>query len=245
MVDVNQDINFWQGATILVDKPATWTSFDVVNKIRYALKLPGKKIKVGHAGTLDPLATGLLIICTGKHTKQISSLQGLDKKYTGIIRLGATTPSYDAETEINQTFPTTDLSDEEIHSCVNSFIGQQDQFPPAHSAVKIDGKRAYKLAREGQEVKMKSRSIEIFSFVIGQVDLPDVPFRVHCSKGTYIRSLAYDFGQRLNNGAYLYALRRTAIGDNCIKDAWQLDELIQYIDKQKEILKKIHDSDPT
>ncbi|MEZ5009998.1 MAG: tRNA pseudouridine(55) synthase TruB [Chitinophagales bacterium] len=230
------DKNMWEGSMLLVDKPKTWTSFDVVNKIRYALKLPKKKLKVGHAGTLDPLATGLLIICTGKFTKKINELQGLDKVYDGIIQLGAITPSYDAETEIETTFDTSHISREAILSCAKSFIGQQEQIPPIHSAVKIDGQRAYKLAREGQEVKMKTRSIELYDFKILNVEMPDVSFEVHCSKGTYIRSLAYDFGKRLDNGGYLKALRRTKIGEYSLDNAWNLEELIEHIGQQKEVL---------
>ncbi|MEZ5003318.1 MAG: tRNA pseudouridine(55) synthase TruB [Chitinophagales bacterium] len=235
-MDKELGINLWEGAMLLVDKPATWTSFDVVNKIRYALKLPKKKLKVGHAGTLDPLATGLLIICTGKFTKKINDLQGLDKVYDGIIHLGATTPSYDAETAVDETFDITSLSNADIEKCAASFIGSQEQIPPAHSAVKIDGQRAYKLAREGQTVEMKKRTIELYDFKILNITLPEVHFEVHCSKGTYIRSLAYDFGRRLNNGGYLQSLRRTKIGDFDLKDAWQLDELIDYINDQKELL---------
>lgn len=228
--------SMWEGSMLLVDKPKTWTSFDVVNKIRYALKLPKKKLKVGHAGTLDPLATGLLIICTGKFTKKINELQGLDKVYDGIIQLGAITPSYDAETEIETTFDTSNITEEAILSCAKSFIGKQEQIPPIHSAVKIDGQRAYKLAREGQEVKMKTRSIELYDFKILNVEMPDVSFEVHCSKGTYIRSLAYDFGKRLDNGGYLKGLRRTKIGKYSLDDAWNLEELIEHIGQQKELL---------
>lgn len=229
------NINFWEGSMLLVNKPKTWTSFDVVNKIRYALKLPKKKLKVGHAGTLDPLATGLLIICTGKFTKKINELQGLDKVYTGTIHLGATTPSFDAETEIDQEFPTDNINEEAIHQCAQSFIGPQEQVPPAHSAIKVDGQRAYRLARAGEEVKMKTRSVELFDFKITGIEMPYVHFSVHCSKGTYIRSLANDFGAKLNSGGYLSALERTAIGEYQLENAWNLEELIKHIGEVKAI----------
>ena len=240
MVALTEDKSLWEGSMLLVDKPATWTSFDVVNKIRYALKLPKQKIKVGHAGTLDPLATGLLIICTGKFTKKINELQGLDKVYSGIIQLGATTASYDAETEIDQTFSLENINESSIHECRLSFIGKQTQIPPIYSAIKIDGQRAYKYAREGQSVALKKREVEIFDFKIPKIELPDVHFEVHCSKGTYIRSLAFDFGKNLNIGGYLKALRRSKIGDYPIENAWQLDDLIESIKiKKQQIFGKI------
>jgi tRNA pseudouridine55 synthase len=233
MVAVKEDANYWEGALLLVHKPYTWTSFDVVNKIRYAMKFSKKKFKVGHAGTLDPLATGLLIICTGSFTKKINELQDLDKVYTGTFQLGATTPSYDKETEINQTFPTEHITPEAIYQCAESFLGKQEQLPPIHSAIRIDGERAYKMAREGQNVQMKMRAVELFDFKIEGIEMPNVHFKVHCSKGTYIRSLAHDFGNRLLSGAFLSALERTAIGPYRLADAWQLEDLIQDILEKK------------
>ena len=232
MGELNSYKDLWEGSMLLIDKPLDWTSFDVVNKVRYALKIK-KKMKVGHAGTLDPKATGLLILCTGKFTKKINELQGLDKVYEGIIHLGATTESYDSECEINQTFDISSITHQMIHECAKTFIGKQTQFPPAHSAVKINGERAYKLARAGREVKMKSREIEIFNFEITKVDGSDLHFTVHVSKGTYIRSLANDFGKKLNNGAYLKSLTRTKVDDFDLKDAWKLDHLIEYIQQSK------------
>ena len=223
--------NFKEGATLLVNKPLTWTSFDVVNKIRYQLKktLNVKKIKVGHAGTLDPLATGLLIICTGKYTKKLAEFQGLDKEYTGVITLGATTPSYDKETEIDATFSIEHITKELIESVRISMIGEQAQMPPVFSAIKVNGQPMYKKARAGQEVKRDPRTIKIHEFELTQIELPDVQFRVVCSKGTYIRSLAYDFGKALNSGAHLAELCRTKIGDFQLENAWELDNLIKHI----------------
>lgn len=213
---------FQEGQILLIDKPLTWSSFQAVNKIKYALiknlNLP-KKFKIGHAGTLDPLASGLLIICTGKFTKKISELQGQIKEYTGTITLGATTPSYDLETEINETFPTEHITDELILETTKQFIGIIDQFPPIFSAIKKDGKRLYEHARAGEEVEIQSRKVEIMEFEITRINLPEVDFRVVCSKGTYIRSLAFDFGKALNSGGHLTALRRTKIGDFSVNNA--------------------------
>lgn len=213
---------FQEGQILLIDKPLTWSSFQAVNKIKYALiknlNLP-KKFKIGHAGTLDPLASGLLIICTGKFTKKISELQGQIKEYTGTITLGATTPSYDLETEINETFPTEHITDELILETTKQFIGIIDQFPPIFSAIKKDGKRLYEHARAGEEVEIQSRKVEIMEFEITRINLPEVDFRVVCSKGTYIRSLAFDFGKALNSGGRLTALRRTKIGDFSVDNA--------------------------
>jgi tRNA pseudouridine55 synthase len=223
--------NFQEGAMLLVNKPLTWTSFDVVNKIRYALRqsLNVKKIKVGHAGTLDPLATGLLIICTGKFTKTLDSIQAQVKEYTGTITLGAITPSYDAETEVSQTFPTEHLTPTQLEEVRDSFIGAQEQFPPVYSAIKVDGKPLYKRARQGEYIEVKARPVTINSFDLTRVDIPEVDFKVSCSKGTYIRSIAFDFGKKLDNGGYLTALCRTKIGEYKIEDAWDLTELITYI----------------
>ena len=210
-----------EGQVLLIDKPLEWTSFQVVNKIRWHIrkKFNIKKIKVGHAGTLDPLASGLLILCTGKFTKRIETYQGQVKEYTGEITLGATTPSYDMETEVNETFPTDHITPELIHETTKQFIGEIDQKPPIFSALRKDGKRLYELAREGKETEIKARKIEISAFEITKIEGDKVQFRVVCSKGTYIRSLAYDFGKALNSGGYLSALRRTKIGDFSVDNA--------------------------
>lgn len=212
---------FQEGQILLIDKPLTWSSFQAVNKIKYALiknlDLP-KKFKIGHAGTLDPLASGLLIICTGKFTKRIPELQGQIKEYTGTITVGATTPSYDLETEINETFPTDHITEELIDQTRLQFIGEVDQFPPIFSALKKDGKRLYEHARAGEEVEIQSRKIEITEFEITRIALPEINFRVVCSKGTYIRSLAFDFGKALQSGGHLSALRRTKIGDFSVEN---------------------------
>ncbi len=204
------------GKVLLIDKPLTWSSFQAVNKLKYILKrkydLP-KKFKIGHAGTLDPLATGLLIICTGKFTKKITEIQAQEKEYTGTIFVGATTPSYDLETEIDATFPTEHISEALILETTKQFIGEIDQKPPVFSAIKKDGKRLYEHARAGEEVEIQSRKTTIYEFEITRIALPEIDFRVKCSKGTYIRSLAYDFGLALQSGGHLTALRRTKIGD--------------------------------
>ncbi|MDM1549079.1 tRNA pseudouridine(55) synthase TruB [Empedobacter falsenii] len=204
-----------EGHVFLIDKPLDWTSFDVVNKIRWNIRKAYnlKKIKVGHAGTLDPKATGLLLVCTGKWTKRIDEFQAQEKTYTGTIKLGVTTPTYDLESEEDQTFPTEHITEEIIHEATKQFIGEIEQFPPMHSAVKVDGKRLYELAREGQEIERKARKITIHDFKITKINLPFVDFEVNCSKGTYIRSLAFDFGKSVNSGGYLTALRRTKIGE--------------------------------
>ncbi|HLT42247.1 MAG TPA: tRNA pseudouridine(55) synthase TruB [Sphingobacteriaceae bacterium] len=209
------------GQLLLIDKPLGWSSFQAVNKIKWDIKKTYKlkKIKVGHAGTLDPLATGLLLICTGKFTKKIAELQGQAKEYTGSITLGATRPSYDMETEIDQTFERDHISDEMIQAATQNFIGDIEQYPPVFSALKKDGKRLYEFAREGKAVDIQARTIHISSFEITKIEMPDVFFKVTCSKGTYIRSLAYDFGKALNSGAYLSTLRRTKIGDFNVDNA--------------------------
>jgi len=212
---------FQQGQVLLIDKPLEWTSFQVVNKLRWLIRKQFnlKKIKVGHAGTLDPLATGLLIICTGKFTKKIDSYQAQEKEYTGTITLGATTPSYDLETEINETFDVSGLTEAVIQDARLQFIGEIEQRPPVFSAIKKDGKRLYEFARSGEEVEVPTRRVTISEFEITNINLPDVQFRVRCSKGTYIRSLAYDFGKALQNGGHLSALRRAKIGDFDVIDA--------------------------
>lgn len=223
---------FLQGKVLLIDKPLEWTSFQAVNKIRWHIKkrFGLKKIKVGHAGTLDPLATGLLIICTGKKTKSINEYQAQEKEYTGTFFLGATTPSYDLETEVNQTFDIDHISEEKIYNTAKSFIGEIDQKPPIFSAIKMDGKRLYDIARKGETAEIQSRKISISKFEITRIVLPEVDFRVSCSKGTYIRSLANDFGQKLNSGAYLSALRRTRIGNFSIENALSIDEFVAQLE---------------
>ncbi len=216
-----QSEDYLNGQLLLIDKPLEWTSFDVVNKLRYALKkkLGIKKIKVGHAGTLDPLATGLLLVCTGRFTKQINELMGLPKVYTGTIRLGETTPSYDAETEVNERFSIDHITPALVEATTAQFKGEIDQIPPLFSAVKKDGERAYNLARKGEDTSLPSRRVHIHEFEIMAQREGEVDFRVKCSKGTYIRSLAHDFGKALNSGGYLVALRRTHIGDYAVSDS--------------------------
>ena len=210
------------GYIFLLDKPLDWTSFQVVNKMKYKLKrefdLP-KKFKIGHAGTLDPLASGLLLVCTGKFTKRITELQGQAKEYTGTITIGATTPSYDLETEINETFPIEHITEDLIQETVKQFLGEIDQRPPIFSALKKDGIRLYEHARAGEEIEIPTRKTVIHEFEITRIALPEVDFRVVCSKGTYIRSLAYDFGKAMNSGSHLTVLRRTKIGDYDVKNA--------------------------
>jgi len=221
-----------EGKLLLIDKPIDWTSFQVVNKIRWAFKKKFnlKKLKVGHAGTLDPLATGLLIICTGKMTKKISEVQSLEKTYTGRITLGATTPSYDLETAINRKFPTEHLTDEDLIRSKNKFLGEIDQYPPIFSAIKKEGKRLYEYARSGEETKIESRKVSIYNFDFTNISLPHLDFEVKCSKGTYIRSLAHDFGKSVDSGAHLSALRRTAIGSFKVKNAITPEKLIEKLD---------------
>lgn len=213
---------YLNGQVLLIDKPLKWSSFQAVNKLKYLLinkvGLP-KKFKIGHAGTLDPLATGLLLICTGKFTKRISELQGQAKEYTGTFYIGATTPSYDLETEIDETFPTSHIDESLIHETVKQFLGEIDQKPPIFSAIKKDGVRLYEHARAGETIEIASRKTTIHEFEITRIALPEIDFRVVCSKGTYIRSLAYDFGKAMNSGSHLTALRRTKIGDYDVKNA--------------------------
>lgn len=218
--------DYKEGQVILIDKPLEWTSFQAVNKVRWLIKKEFgiKKIKVGHAGTLDPLATGLLIICSGKFTKKIDTYQAQEKEYTGTFTLGATTPSYDLETEIDQTFDISKITNDEIKSAARSFIGEIQQQPPVFSALKKDGKRLYEFARNGEEVEIPFRTVTILEFEITNINLPKVDFRVVCSKGTYIRSLAHDFGRSLNSGAHLSALRRTKIGAFSVENAVGIKE---------------------
>lgn len=223
---------FLEGQLLLIDKPLEWTSFQLVNKIRWAIrKTYGiKKIKVGHAGTLDPLATGLMLICTGKKTKQIDQFMGLDKSYSGTFRLGATTPSYDLETALSDPKPIDHISPELITKTRDCFLGKIQQKPPLHSAIKKDGKRLYTLARAGETTEISSREITITSFEVTPQKLPDITFLVTCSKGTYIRSLAHDFGQVIGCGAHLTSLRRTAIGTYNLDDSLTLDSFLHSLE---------------
>lgn len=225
---------YLDGQVLLLDKPLNWTSFDVVNKLRFALKhhIGVKKIKVGHAGTLDPLASGLLIICTGKKTKEIDSYQAQEKEYTGTIILGATTASYDSESEIDQHYPTDHITSELMEAARQQFIGVIEQVPPMFSAIKVDGQPLYKLARRGIKKEIKPRKISISTFELDTTNFPELRFRVVCSKGTYIRSLAHDFGKALNSGAYLGSLRRTRIGTFSVEDALTIDEFLEHLDQE-------------
>ena len=225
------EFNFAEGALLLINKPYRWTSFDVVSKIRNSFK--PLKLKVGHAGTLDPLATGLLIICTGKLTKKIDEYQAQEKEYTGTMILGATTPSYDLETEADSTFDTAALTQEQILNNCAQFRGDISQFPPAHSAIKMDGERSYMKARRGETIELRSREVTVTEFEITRIELPEVDFRVGCSKGTYIRSLVHDFGKTLNNGAYLSRLCRTRIGEFRLEDAHEVMEMVNHIRQKK------------
>ena len=221
--------DYLDGKVLLIDKPLEWTSFQAVNKIRWHLKKKFglKKIKVGHAGTLDPLATGLLILCVGKETKNIAIYQSQVKEYTGTFILGATTPSYDLETEIDSTYPTEHITEDLIQATTSEFLGEIDQKPPIFSAIKKDGKRLYELARKGQTTEIQARKIRILEFEITHIDLPKVDFRVVCSKGTYIRSLAHDFGQALHSGAHLSVLRRTKIGNFPVSSAKSIENFVR------------------
>ena len=224
---------FLNGEIILIDKPLDWTSFQVVNKIRWLIRSTFgiRKIKVGHAGTLDPLASGLLILCTGRMTKSIEQFMGQEKEYTGTFTLGATTPSYDLETEIDNTFPTDHITEELLHNTLGQFVGTIDQYPPVFSALKKDGKRLYEFAREGIEVEIPTRKVNIRRFELIQKAIPKVDFKVICSKGTYIRSLANDYGKALNSGAHLSALRRTRIGEFNIEQAVSIKDFEEQIKK--------------
>ena len=227
-----QKQDYQTGQVLLVDKPLGWTSFQVVNKVRWLIRkgFDIKKIKVGHAGTLDPLASGLLILCTGKFTKQIETYQAQQKEYTGTITLGGTTPSYDLETQIDHRFDIAGITQEAINKAREQFVGDIMQQPPVFSALKKEGKRLYEYARAGETVDIPKREVHITAFEITDIDLPDVHFRVACSKGTYIRSLAHDFGKALNNGGHLSALRRTKIGEFDVKNAHTIEEVIAYFD---------------
>lgn len=239
-------INVEQGSVLLVNKPLTWTSFDVVNKLRYNLlrslhkfkeikEGEKRKLKVGHAGTLDPLATGLLIVCIGKETKNIDQYMATEKEYTGSFYLGATRPSYDNETEVDQTYPTEHITTELIHQTSQQFLGDIMQLPPVYSAIKKDGVRLYESARSGIEVELTPRPVTIKAFEITKIEMPIVTFRVVCSKGTYIRSLANDFGKALNSGAYLNSLCRTRSGDFLLGDALSVEEVLTLIENQPDL----------
>lgn len=218
--------DYKEGQVILIDKPLEWTSFQVVNKIRWLLRkqFQLKKLKVGHAGTLDPLATGLLILCTGKFTKKIETYQAQEKEYTGTITLGATTPSYDLETEIDKTFDISTITEAQLLETTKQFLGEIEQQPPVFSALKKDGKRLYEFARAGEQIEVPKRKISISAFEITKIELPLVHFRIACSKGTYIRSIAHDFGKALHNGAHLSSLRRTKIGKFSVEDARTIEQ---------------------
>ena len=224
-------LEFTTGEVILVDKPENISSFGAVNRIKrtFIKKTKKKRYKIGHAGTLDPLATGLLILCSGKKTKTISTFQGLPKEYTGIIVLGATRPSYDLETEIDQTFDYSSLTENQILELAKNMEGETNQLPPIFSAKKINGVRAYELARKGEKVEVKPNLITIYEFEITKIEMTNVHFRIKCSKGTYIRSIAYDFGKALNNGGYLQDLRRTKIGEYDVKNAKTIEEIQDWI----------------
>jgi len=226
---LEKDLNKYEaGQVILVDKPLGWTSFDVVRKIRSLIKIK----KVGHAGTLDPLATGLLIVCTGKFTKKINEYMGMEKEYTGTFVLGAVTPTYDLESEPTDIKDITNITEEQIHNAVKTFTGEIQQVPPIHSAIKKDGKPVYLLARKGIDVQLEPRTITINSFTIEKIELPIVHFRVVCTTGTYIRSLANDFGKELDCGAYLSSLKRTRIGAFLAENALQMTDLADQIKKE-------------
>ena len=228
---------FNEGMLFLIDKPLGWTSFDVVNKLRFSLKhrLKVKNIKVGHAGTLDPLATGLLLVCCGKATKMIDSLSNMDKCYSGSMYLGATTPSYDKESEPDNLFDISGISDTDILNGVNLFTGEQSQIPPLYSAIRVNGKKGYELARRGVATQMESRKVHIHEFRIFSIQLPELYFYVCCSKGTYIRSLAHDFGKALGAGAFLSSLKRESIGPFLNSDALKIDEAVNFINESNVI----------
>lgn len=232
MIRFETENDFQQGAFILLNKPYKWTSFDLVNKVKFKVKhkLRVKKIKVGHAGTLDPLATGLMIVCVGKYTKQIESYQSQVKEYIATLELGATTPSFDLETEIDQTYPTGHINRELIDEVLKGFIGEIKQRPPDYSAVKVNGKRAYEYARKGQEVEIKEKTLAIDEIEVLEYDQNILKLRIVCSKGTYIRALARDIGQALQSGAHLTALERTQIGEFKINDAIEIEDFIKFLE---------------
>lgn len=222
------NVNFADGVLLLVDKPAEWTSFDVVNKLRYTIKIK----KIGHAGTLDPLATGLLLIGVGKFTKKLADLQGLDKEYEGIFEIGKTTPSFDLETAFEEEKDTSNISEEAIHNSIDKLTGFQNQIPPQYSAIRVNGERAYKHARKNESVKLEPRPVIVYEFETKKIEGTEIHFRIKCSKGTYIRSIARDLGELLGVGAYLKNLRRTSIGDYQVSDAFQLEDVIKQVQER-------------
>ena len=228
-------MNFKEGEILYINKPYKWTSFGVVNKVRYFLcrKQGVKKLKVGHAGTLDPLATGVMILCTGKATKRIEEFQYHTKEYVAVLRLGATTPSYDLEHEIDATYPTEHITKEMVERVLASFVGTIEQVPPSFSACKINGKRAYDLARKGKDVELKPKTLVIDEIELLDCNLPEIKIRVVCSKGSYIRALARDIGEALQSGAHLTALERTRVGNITLTDCIPLDDFPEWIEKQE------------
>lgn len=224
-------MNILEGEIFCIDKPLGWTSFDAVKRLRGAMsrRLGIKKLKVGHAGTLDPLATGVMIICTGRATKRIESLQAGVKEYIAEIRLGATTPSFDLETEVDATYPTHHITRDEVERVLRTFVGTIEQVPPAFSAVKVDGKRAYDMARKGKEVELKAKTLVIDDIELIECNLPDIRVRVVCSKGTYIRALARDIGLALGSGAHLVGLRRTRVGEVALADCMTVEDAMELI----------------
>jgi tRNA pseudouridine55 synthase len=225
------DFRFEEGEVLLINKPLKWSSFDVINRFRYFLRKQCgiQKIKVGHAGTLDPLADGLLIVCTGKFTKRIEEFQGQEKEYTGTFKLGATTPSFDLEHDVDHTYETAHITPGMIQQAAESLTGEIMQLPPVFSAIKIGGKRAYKFARKDKDPELSPRPVHIREFEITRIEMPEVDFRISCSKGTYIRSIARDFGTSLQSGAHLASLRRTRIGEFLLSNAWELEDLMEKI----------------
>ncbi|MCD6658572.1 MAG: tRNA pseudouridine(55) synthase TruB [Lentimicrobium sp.] len=225
------DFRFEEGEVLLINKPLNWSSFDVINRFRYFLRKQCgiQKIKVGHAGTLDPLADGLLIVCTGKFTKRIEEFQGQEKEYTGTFKLGATTPSFDLEHDVDHTYETAHITPGMIQQAAESLTGEIMQLPPVFSAIKIGGKRAYKFARKDKDPELSPRPVHIREFEITRIEMPEVDFRISCSKGTYIRSIARDFGTSLQSGAHLASLRRTRIGEFLLSNAWELEDLMEKI----------------
>jgi tRNA pseudouridine55 synthase len=230
-MEKNCDYDFQKGEILLINKPYDWSSFDLVRKLKNVVKA-----KIGHGGTLDPLATGLMLLATGSYTKKLNELQNLSKEYTGVFCIGATTPSYDRESAVENEADISHITKEAIEAAASSFKGAQEQIPPVFSAIKVDGKRSYELARKGEAKELKARNIEITAFAIEAIDLPYVHFRVACTKGTYIRSLAHDFGQRLGVGAYLYELCRTRIGEYRLEDAWELADFIACVNSRRATL---------
>lgn len=232
MVLFKEEGDYREGALMLIDKPLHWTSFDVVNKIRWCLRSKYGKLKVGHAGTLDPLATGLMIICTGSWTKEIEKYMGQQKEYVAQLTFGATTPSYDLETEVEGNYPYQHITKEMFASVIEQFVGEVDQIPPSFSAVRVNGVRAYEKARKGKGVEMQSRKVSIENIEIVRFDLPVVELRIMCGKGTYIRSLAHDIGKACHSGAYLSALRRTVIGEFRVENANNMEDLVAFLQEK-------------